>query len=81
MSQLLFLSVVDVFECSEEAADALQISSHTSDTGVIQPLLVQPTADNWFCLMLILNVRKKGKEGGNKSHLKSGFPPPYMPIS
>lgn len=38
-------------------------------------------AANSVQLMLILNVRKKGKEGGNKSHLKSGFPPPYMPIS
>lgn len=46
MSQLLFLSVVDVFECSEEAADALQLSSHTSGADLIQPRPVRPTAYN-----------------------------------
>lgn len=60
MSQLLFLSV-DVFECPEEAADTLQIY-HASDTDTTQTLPVQPTAYNCFCLMLILNVRKKQRK-------------------
>lgn len=58
MSQLLFLSVVDVFEC---AVVALQISYHFSDTDS-QTLPVQPTAFNCFCLMLILSVRKKQRK-------------------
>lgn len=61
MSWLLFLSVGDVFECSKETVDALQISYHTGDTDT-QTLSVQPTAYNCFWLMLILSVRKKQRK-------------------
>lgn len=65
MSQLLFLSVVDVLECSEEAGDALQISYHNSDADTQTP--VQPTAyiiAFVWCLYWV-----SGKSKGNRKQI------------
>lgn len=68
MSQLLFLSIVDVLECSEEAVDALQISYHTSHTDTQTP--VQPTGDAY------IECQEKANKSGTKSCLQTRFFPP-----